>query len=149
MTHKFFGGNVPAWSDGAARDSARLLENVVADYRRQMDRLAFDQGLAAVWRSVQDANRFIEERKPWALAKTGDTDTLAATMRALLEVLRTASVLTQPFMPRKAREMRVVLALNPEVARLGLGEAERAGDVDWKKVGEPAVLFPRLEVPVQ
>lgn len=147
MTHKFFGGEVPDWNDNAARDSAQLLENVVTDYRRHMDRFAFDQALSALWRAVQGANRFIEERKPWALAKAGDTATLSSTMRALLEVLRVASVLTQPFMPGKAREMRVLLALDPEVARLGLAEAERAGDTDWKKIGEASVLFPRLEVP--
>ena len=147
MTHKFFSGDVPPWNENAARDSARLLENVVADYKRHMDRYAFDQGLAALWRSVQDANRFIEERKPWALAKAGDTATLAATMRALLEVLRVCSVLTQPFMPGKAREMRTLLALDPDITRLGLGEAERAGDEDWKKISEAVVLFPRLEVP--
>jgi methionyl-tRNA synthetase len=122
---------------------------VVEDYTRHMDRLEFDKGLAALWRAVQAANRFIEERKPWALAKAGDQDTLAATMRALLEVLRTASVLVEPFMPNKAREMRAMLALDPDVARLGLGEADSAGDKDWKKIGEPSVLFPRLEVPAQ
>ena len=147
MTHKFFGGDVPPWNENAARDSARLLENVVADYRRHMDDYSFDEGLAAIWRSVQNANRFIEERKPWALAKAGDTATLAATMRALLEVLRVCSVLTQPFMPEKAREMRKVLALDPDVAALGLKEAEQAGDPAWKKIGEAVVLFPRLEVP--
>jgi methionyl-tRNA synthetase len=149
MTHKFFEGAVPAWSEGAARDSARLLENVVFDYRNQMDAFAFDQGLAAIWRAVQGANRFIEERKPWALAKAGDRATLAATMRALLEVLRVASVLTQPFMPEKAREMRAILALDPNITELGLEEAEQAGDSSWKKIGEPLVLFPRLEVPAQ
>ena len=149
MTHKFFGGEVPAWSDGAARDSAQLLENVVADYRRHMDRLAFDQGLAALWRAVQGANRFIEERKPWALAKAGDTATLAATMRALLEVLRVCSVLTQPFIPTKAKEMRAMLALDGDIVTLGLAEAEKSGDVSWKKIGEAGVLFPRLEVPAQ
>ena len=147
MTHKFFGGDVPPWNENAARDSARLLENVVADYRRHMDDYSFDEGLAAIWRSVQNANRFIEERKPWALAKAGDTATLAATMRALLEVLRVASVLVQPFMPEKAEEMRKTLALDPDVAALGLKEAEQAGDPAWKKIGEAVVLFPRLEVP--
>ena len=147
MTHKFFGGDVPPWNENAARDSARLLENVVADYRRHMDDYSFDEGLAAIWRSVQNANRFIEERKPWALAKAGDTATLAATMRALLEVLRVASVLVQPFMPEKAREMRKVLALDPDIAALGLKEAEQAGESGWKKIGEAVVLFPRLEVP--
>jgi methionyl-tRNA synthetase len=149
MTHKFFGGDVPAWSDAAARDTARLLENVVADYRRHMDGLAFDQGLAAVWRAVQAANRFIEERKPWALAKAGDTATLSATMRALLEVLRVCSVLTQPFVPSKAEEMRKALALEANITELGLKEAEQAGDSGWTKIGEASVLFPRLEVPAQ
>jgi methionyl-tRNA synthetase len=149
MTHKFFSGDVPAWSEGSARDSARLLENVIEDYTRHMDRLQFDQGLAALWRAVQAANRFIEERKPWALAKAGDQDTLAATMRALLEVLRTASVLVQPFMPTKAEEMRGVLSLERDFTRLGLDEASRAGDADWKQIGAPSVLFPRLEVPAQ
>jgi len=147
MTHKFFGGEVPAWSDGAATDTTRLLNNVLSDYRRHMDRLSFDQALAAVWRSVQDANRFIEERKPWALAKAGDTSVLAATMRALLEVLRAASIFCQPFMPSKAEAMRSLLGLDGDFARLTLEDADRAGDVAWKRVGEPAVLFPRLEVP--
>jgi methionyl-tRNA synthetase len=147
MTHKFFGGEVPEWSEAASKDTARLLENVVPDYRRHMDRLAFDQGLAAVWRSVQDANRFIEERKPWALAKAGDRDTLSSTMRALLEVLRVASVLCQPFMPEKAVEMRALLRLDPDFAGINLDEAERPGDTAWKTIGEASVLFPRLEVP--
>ena len=147
MTHKFFGGEVPAWNDGSARDSARPLENVVEDYKSHMDRMEFDQGLAAVWRAVQSSNRFIEERKPWALAKAGDTGTLAATMRALLEVLRTASILLQPFMPEKAQEMRGLLALERDFKRLGLDEASRAGDAGWNTIGEAVVLFPRLEVP--
>jgi methionyl-tRNA synthetase len=147
MTHKFFGGDVPAWNEQAARDSAQLLENVVADYRRHMDGLEFDKGLAALWRAVTAANRFIEERKPWVLAKAGDTATLAATMRALLEVLRACSVLTQPFTPSKAEEMRSMLALPGNITELGLAEAERAGDSSWKKIGAAAVLFPRLEVP--
>jgi len=62
-------------------------------------------------------------------------------------VLRVCSVLTQPFMPEKAKEMRKTLALDPDVAALGLKEAEQAGDTGWKKIGEPSVLFPRLEVP--
>jgi methionyl-tRNA synthetase len=134
MTGRYFGGEVPAWSDGAARDTARLLEGVVRDYRGHMDRLAFDLGLASLWRAVQGANRFVEERKPWALAKEKNTAALGATLRALLEVLRVASVLCQPFMPEKAREMRAQLALDDDFERL--------------RIGKPVVLFPKLDAPV-
>ncbi|MDH5627293.1 MAG: class I tRNA ligase family protein, partial [Candidatus Krumholzibacteria bacterium] len=146
MTRRYFEGAVPAWSAEAQKEFARITAGVTGDYRRHMDRLAFDQGLAALWRSVQEANRFVEERKPWAQAKAGDTAALGATLRALLEVLRVASVLCVPFMPEKAAEMRTQLALPPAAT---LDEVDRPGDAAWKQIGEPVVLFPRLEMPVQ
>jgi methionyl-tRNA synthetase len=144
MTKRYFDGAVPAWTPQAEREFARISDGVVADYRRHMDRLAFDQGLAALWRSVQEGNRFVEERKPWAQAKAGETAALGDTLRALLEVLRMASVLCQPFMPEKALEMRTQLALAPHTV---LDEADAPGDPSWTHVGETAVLFPRLDVP--
>jgi methionyl-tRNA synthetase len=147
MTKRYFEGAVPAWSDEAAREVARITGGVVADYRRHMDRLAFDLGLAALWRAVQDANRFVEERKPWAQAKAGDTAGLGATLRTLLEVLRVASVLCRPFMPEKAAEMRAQLALASDFGAIRLDEAEQPGDASWTRIGEPVVLFPRLEQP--
>ncbi|HEX5133140.1 MAG TPA: class I tRNA ligase family protein, partial [Candidatus Krumholzibacteria bacterium] len=147
MTQRYFQGAVPTWTPESEREFTRITGGVVADYRRHMDRLAFDQGLAALWRSVQEANRFVEERKPWAQAKAGDTAALGATLRALLEVLRMASILCQPFMPAKAAEMRAQLALPSDFAAITLDEAGRAGDAGWERIGEPVVLFPRLEAP--
>jgi methionyl-tRNA synthetase len=146
MTGRYFDGVVPAFSNEAKGETARLTENVVADYRREMDALAFDRALAAVWRAVQDANRFVEERKPWAQAKAGDTPALGATLRALLEVLRTCSILVQPFMPVKAVEMRTQLGLSAE---FDLDEADQPGDASWQRIGTSVVLFPRLEAPEQ
>ncbi len=143
MTTRYFDGAVPEYSQDAARATARLTEGVVPDYRREMDALAFDKALAAMWRSVQDANRFVEERKPWAQAKDTQREALSATLRALLEVLRMCSVLCQPFMPEKALAMRAQLGLAPEFA---LDEAHQAGDASWQRVGTSSVLFPRIEV---
>ena len=148
MTNRYFGGEVPAWSEAAQQDAARLLKGVVADYRRHMDRLEFDQALAAMWRAVTGANRFVEEKKPWVLAKANDTAALGATLRALLEVLRACSLMCQPFMPEKAEEMRAQLALARDFGALSLDEADRPGDGAWSRIGEPVVLFPRLEMPV-
>jgi len=142
MTGRYFEGAVPAESAESKRESARLTEGVVKDYRREMDALAFDRALAALWRAVQDANRFVEERKPWAQAKAGDKDGLAATLRALLEVLRLASVLVQPFMPEKAKEMRSQLSLPLEFS---LSDAEKPAGAEWTKIGAVSVLFPRIE----
>jgi methionyl-tRNA synthetase len=143
MTQRYFDGAVPAWNAEAEREAARLLAGVVDDYRRAMDALSFDRGLSALWRAVQDANRFVEERKPWGQSKAGDTAGLGVTLRALLEVLRVSSVLCQPFMPEKSIEMRRQLGLSAEFA---LDEGGRPGDSTWKQIGNAAVLFPRIEI---
>ena len=144
MTKRYFEGDVPEWSAEAETEFQRITKDVVKDYRMAMDRLEFDLGLAALWRAVQEGNRFVEERKPWAQAKADDRAGLGATLRALLEVLRVASVLCQPFMPGKVTEMRAQLGLpgSPQ-----LDEATKPGDAAWKQIGEPEVLFPRLEAP--
>ena len=56
----------------------------------------------------------------------------AATMRALLEVLRVCSVLASRSCPPRREEMRVLLALDGRLHAPCLGEADRAGDAAWK-----------------
>jgi len=149
MTHKYFDGAVPSWSLGAAEHFERIAGDVVEKYSERMDRLAFDEGLSAMWRSIQAANRFVEERKPWAQAKSGDTDELGVTLRTLLEVLRMCSVLCQPFMPEKAVEMRKQLGIDSDFGNIAIDEASKPGADDWERVGVSVVLFPKLEVPDQ
>ncbi len=147
MTKRYFQGNVPPWNDEAAAAFERLAGGVTDEYRACMDALAFDEGLDALWRAVQSANRYVEERKPWAQAKLGDTQALGVTLRTLLEVLRLCSVLSQPFMPGKAREMRRQLGLGDDFREIRIDEASRPGAEDWERTAESAVLFPRLEQP--
>jgi methionyl-tRNA synthetase len=149
MTNRYLDGAVPPWSEAAAADVERLTGGVLADYRDRMDGYHFDEALAALWRAVQGANRYVEERKPWAQAKAGDDEALAVTLRTLLEVLQLASVLCRPFMPEKAREMRAQLGLGTDFAKISLDDAGTPGSADWKTVGKPEVLFPKLEVPAE
>jgi methionyl-tRNA synthetase len=149
MTHRYRGGEVPAWSEAAAADFQRLTEGVVEDYTKAMDELSFDVGLQSLWRAVQAANRYVEEQKPWGLAKRGEEGAteLDSCLRVLLEVLRLCSLLCVPFMPTKAAEMREQLGLPSDVGALSLDEASQPGKADWRAVNKPTPLFPKLEVP--
>jgi methionyl-tRNA synthetase len=151
MTKRYRDGNVPAWTDAAAADLARLAEGVAREYTDAMEALAFDVGLQAMWRAVQAGNKYVEEQKPWVLAKGGEEDAarLDSCLRVLLELLRMFSVLCIPFMPAKSAEMRGQLGLRAGVDSLSLDEAFRPGDGGWAAVGKPAPLFPKLEVPEQ
>jgi methionyl-tRNA synthetase len=148
MTNRYRGGEVPAWSEEAAADFERLAGGVVDDYTAAMEKLSFDAGLQALWRAVQAANKYVEDQKPWALAKAGDARAadLDKCLRVLLEVLRLSSVLCVPFMPVKSGEMRGQLGLG-DAAALSIDEASQPGADDWRTVNKPTPLFPKLEVP--
>lgn len=147
MVRRYRDGRVPAWTARAQEDYGRIAGGVVEAYGKAMDELAFDEGLDALWKAVQGANRYVEESKPWALAKAGDDEALGAVLRVLLEVLRLGSVLCIPFMPAKSVQMRAQLSLEGDIAALSLDEAASPGDVGWQTVGEPEPLFPRFEKP--
>ena len=110
-----------------------------------MDRLEFDEGLDAFCKPIQAANRYVEEKKPWVLAKAEDPTPLDDVLRVLLEVLRLSSVLSVPFMPAKSAEMRTQLGLRADISVLKMDEARRPGDPNWREVGKPAPLFPKIE----
>jgi len=146
MVNRYIDGRVPEWSDTVAAEVARLCDGVVDRYVERMDRLAFDEGLDALWSAVQNANRYVEERKPWEQAKQDDKGELEVTLRALLEVLRLSSVLCMPFMPTKCAAMRAQLALAGDVGALRIDEARGTGDAGWTRVGKPSPLFPKMEM---
>jgi methionyl-tRNA synthetase len=147
MVKRYRDGAVPAWGDQAREDYSAIAEGVVDRYVESMDRLSFDGGLAALWKAVQAANRYIEQKKPWQLAKLDDPLPLDATLRVLLEVLRLSSVLTIPFTPAKAADMREQLGLDSNITTIMLEEARTPGDESWSRVNAPTPLFPRIEKP--
>jgi methionyl-tRNA synthetase len=149
MTNRYRGGEVPAWGDDVEADFERLAGGVVDEYVEAMEHLSFDVGLKAMWRAVQAANRYVEEQKPWELAKAGEerAGDLDRCLRVLLEVLRMCSVLCVPFMPLKAGEMREQLGLGADVSALTVEEAARPGHEAWRRVAKPSPLFPKLEIP--
>lgn len=86
---------------------APMSEHDMQLYREAMDRLEFDKALDRVWVMVRSLNQYIEEVKPWEIAKRREKDTDAESH--LNEVLaHCASSLLQiadllvPFLPTTA-----------------------------------------------
>ncbi len=141
MISKYLGGNVTE----APFDSSCALHGPVTDavtgYRKHMDRMEFSRALGAFWPAVQAANRFIEEKAPWALAKDetkrGELD---AVFSELLAVLRTAGSALFPFMPEKMSVMLGQLgAGGPSLDELPPSVSGAEG------LSAPEPLFPRIQ----
>lgn len=76
-----------------------------AQYEKAIEDCRFDKALEEVWDQVRGLNRYIEETKPWEIAKT-DTqhlrDVLAYQVSALLQIAE----LLHPFLPQTAETIQ-------------------------------------------
>ena len=147
MSAKYFDGCAPerpaSWSEPSAlRDAC---DGIFERYAACMETMDYSGAAAEVLAIVSAANHYIEDMAPWALAKDPEkADELALVIWNLLEVIRIAAELYDPFMPSISAEVRRRLSLDPAPTR-DLEAACRwgglAGGAPVEK-GDP--LFPRL-----
>ncbi len=128
--------------DGAVPDANRpreagrlpaLVDDVVARYDEAMERKALTQALGAVWDVVGEANRYLVDRAPWALAKDPSRrGEMEAVLYASAEALRILAVLTLPIMPEAAAKLWSQLGMEDplEVQRLP-GRCSPTGSSRW------------------
>jgi len=74
----------------------------VGSYKQAIVDCRFDKALDIVWEQVRGLNQYIEETKPWEIAKTGDEAHLRETLAYLAASLLEIAVLLGPFMPTTA-----------------------------------------------
>lgn len=145
MIDRYFDGMIP---DPAAEPEGPLAQAVATVYNdvdEQMGELAFSRALDRIWEFVRRANQYVEERKPWQLAKDpAARPALQAVMYHLAEACRILGLLVEPVMPNSARAIREQLSLPPETRPLNDALAWGGLPVGGK-VQRGAPLFPKKE----
>lgn len=147
MIEKYCGGAVPKaeTSDETDEDLKRIAVGAAAKVEAQMDKFAFNMALEEIWVLVRRANKYIDEKSPWILAKDESKKAeLDTVMHNLAESIRIISILIYPFMHTTSKEIR---------KQMGLWYS----DVVWEdaftfemmygeqvKKGNP--IFPRLDI---
>jgi methionyl-tRNA synthetase len=143
MTDTYFGGRTPPIPCGV-NDLADVADEVVPEYLKAMDELAFQRALDAVWKYLVAINGYIVSREPWTRFKQNGADAaLARILWNILEAVRIVWVMMAPFMPQKTTEALTRLGVAPD--RIG------RKDLEWGTlptsvpvtVAEP--LFPRVQ----
>jgi methionyl-tRNA synthetase len=147
MQQRYFQGEIQARAPEPIDDALR---EAFATARRELEarvgELAFHRGLEALWRALDQANKYVVETAPFTLAKDkARMPRVGAILHELSEALRVTAQLAEPFLPETARRLFGLLTL-PE---------ERLGDLDlpWgqafapgHRTATPEALFPRIEV---
>ena len=108
MVEKYFGGTLPTErQEGEPDTELRTMASTLRDrYEAEMERFQFQNALEQVFKTIQRANKYIDENAPWALAKDpANRVRLATVMYHLLETIRICATLLTPFMPESAEKI--------------------------------------------
>ena len=108
MVEKYFGGTLPTERlDTDADDDLKQMVSTLRDrYEAEMEHFQFQNPLEQIFKTIQRANKYIDENAPWTLAKDpANRARLAAVMYNLLETIRICAVLLTPFIPDSAEKI--------------------------------------------
>ena len=108
MVEKYFGGTLPTQRlDTDADDDLKQMASTLRDrYETEMEHFQFQNALEQVFKTIQRANKYIDENAPWTLAKDpANRARLATVMYNLLETIRICAVLLTPFIPDSAEKI--------------------------------------------
>ena len=129
MIEKYFQGTIPERGnlDEQGRQIDEKIKALPQELALAMAIPNFNSALEYPWVLINMANKYIEDRKPWNLAKENKTEELASFIRLLVDVIREVADHIYPFMPQTAESIK---------GQIGL---------DKIKKGKP--LFPRIDTP--
>lgn len=143
MLEKHTGGKIPA----GRMDAAPLKEIEAAERGvwEAIQRIAPAEALRNLWKLVTRANRLVEEKAPWTLAKEGKRAELEAFLHELAWLLRAVALLAWPFMPTAAESVWRQLGYASDIAKERLPAALAAPIPAGQPIQKGKPLFPRLQ----
>ncbi len=147
MIEKYCGGIVPEshGEDEYDRELKAVATGAAAKVEAQMDKFAFNMALEEIWILVRRANKYIDEKMPWVLAKDeAKKDDLDTCLHNLAESLRIISILIHPFMHTTSEKIRKQMGL--WYADVVWEDAFQFDMMYQEQVKKGEAIFPRLDI---
>lgn len=144
LVGKFFDGKRPAYTkdDDASLALKQAALNLGTEVKKDIENFRPSFALESVMKVLTQANRYLEEKTPWKMAKE-DPASAGHVLATVLEVARIATVILSPVMPEKTAEI---------LKRLSAPDISWKSATTWGGIPESAPIekgdpiFPRLEL---
>ncbi|THH40432.1 methionine--tRNA ligase [Neolewinella litorea] len=150
LTHKFFGGKVPATAIWAESQVQVQLAESLGQMATHIEAFRFKDAATTFVELATFGNTYLQEAAPWSLAKTDPDDPRIATvMFDCLQIAAALALTAHPFVPLVSAKVRTVLKQEIvengdwALARDQLA-AGRALIETGHVIGKAGVLFPKI-----
>ncbi len=142
LTHKYFGGKVPAIGGGLENDLSKLesidketLEQIPvikAALEYNLDNYKFREALKEAMNLARLGNKYLTETEPWKIAKT-DLNRVATILNVSLQLCANLSIAFEPFTPFSSRKLKDMLNINEQSKVI-------SGSEYWNVLGCSSIL---------
>jgi len=143
LTHKFYGGHVPAQGELSDYDKETIA--TLADFPKKIgdsiENYRFREGLANMMDLARLGNKYLAETEPWKVIKENPVR-VETIMNIALQIAANLAILSEPFLPFTAEKLRNQLDLNETTwAETGGADLLPVGTL----IGESSLLFEKIE----
>ncbi|HHZ01546.1 MAG TPA: methionine--tRNA ligase [Tissierellia bacterium] len=145
MTNKYFGGEVvaPTAPEPIDQELINLALETPLKVEKKMDELKVSESISEIFTLLRRSNKYIDETQPWILGRDeSKKERLGTVLYNLLESIRIAAVLLEPFLPETGE--KILNQLNTD-KRDWESLLSFNGMVPGQKVGKPEILFARID----
>ena len=150
MIEKYFGGEVPSFRETQFRLSDGSIYRgpggwVQLPLPHEWD---FRLVLENVWLEIDRANKLIDDKKPWVLAKGGEAQQreLAVILGALADLLRALAVWLWPVMPATCENLWSQLGCPGKLDGVCWDDAWKVSATSGQRIQKGLPLFPRRDL---
>lgn len=151
MIEKYLGGKIPEVEKDIDEHELRVgksaytWKDAYKDSEGAIEGLQFVRKIEAVNRFIKTADKYIEDKKPWQLAKEGIDEELAWVLYGLADALHQVAWMIYPFMPETSKKMAEALSINRLLKDNPQTKDSWTNLAPGTKIKKPEPLFPRLE----
>ena len=143
LTHKFYGGKVPAQGELTEYDKETIA--TLADFPKKIgdsiENYRFREGLANMMDLARLGNKYLAETEPWKVIKENPAR-VETIMNIALQIAANLAILSEPFLPFTAEKLRNQLGLNETTwNETGGADLLPVGTL----IGESSLLFEKIE----
>ena len=148
LTHKFYGGKVPARTQAIKQSGNQAIDDEVVKelatfpekIGRSIETYRFREALAEMMNLARLGNKYLTDTEPWKLIKS-DPERTATVMNLSLQICANLAVLCAPFLPFTADKMHRIMNLQA----LGWKDAGRADLLmEGHQIDQPELLFEQI-----
>lgn len=143
LTHKYFGGKVPAKGELTDYDKQTIGEISLYPEKigRSIEQYRFREALNELMNLARTGNKYLTENEPWKTIKTDEART-ATVLNISLQICANLAVLASPFMPMTAEKLAKMLNMQP-VAWFEAGNEELLSEST--DINAPELLFEQID----